>query len=161
MCIRDRYQRRVHGIIIMNICVEMKQTEIIHVEGYPQVEKNPVQANPQYPKSSLTSSEKKDFVAKVYGILIFQLAITYSIVFYSSINPSFGNFCSHSATCTVCGLIVGLCLWATSHIRNLVPENYVALFFFTVAASVLVSALTSQVDPNVVFKLSLLSLGVT
>ena len=90
--------------------------------------------------------EKQGFVRKVMGIVTSQLFVTFLGAFIASVSADFGSFCQNPATMTfsLVGLIAGM-LFALCLGRK-VPWDYLGLLLFTLSMSLLLSAVTANVD---------------
>jgi FtsH-binding integral membrane protein len=101
--------------------------------------------------------EKKGFIQKVLGIVTFQLIVTFFFALIASASSNFGAFCQHPATMAIAlvgyivGVIIALC------VSRQVPWNYIGLWMVTISMSLLVSAITSVIDWQIV----LAAIGIT
>ena len=102
--------------------------------------------------------EKQGFLRKVFGIVTFQLAFTFSLAFIASVSPSFGAFCMHSATVIVSLVFLIIAIIGALVMKNIVPWNYMYLGVFTLSMSLLLSSATALVDPTIVLTAIVLTL---
>ena len=104
------------------------------------------------------------FIRKVYGILSFQLLITFSMVVLSCTSKSFSNFQVQNTAifflCLVVSLITSITLICFRSIARSTPLNYILLGVFTLCESYLVSFICGVTNPNIVLMAAAMTCGV-
>lgn len=131
---------------------------------HPRVEKGLDQERPyfhtdhsdddEYFKTS--SEERKDFVAKVYGIVSVQLILTSIVILMALASPSFSHFLLRNTwffiLCMIGTVVTELMIVCSPSIARGVPRNYICLFVFTFFESMVVATFCVMVnDPFIVF----------
>lgn len=110
--------------------------------------------------SNLAEDEKFGLIRKVYGILFFQLVVTFSIAFFASgsqVGSPVFNFFNSS------GLLIGSLIFllisaiVVFACYQIVPINYIATLFFTLSMALFISCITCLFDRDTV----LLAIGIT
>jgi FtsH-binding integral membrane protein len=94
--------------------------------------------------------EKEGFLRKVFGIVSFQLVITFIIAFGASASENFGSFCSHPATIIFSLLLLIVGMVCALIFKDKVPWNYCGLISFTVGESFIIASSTAAIDPEIV-----------
>lgn len=107
-------------------------------------------ASPAFHEEKMPSDEKKGFIKKVYGIVTFQLVITFAMVYLSSYSASFGAFCAHPVTLCMACLLMICCMVGAMCVASRVPYNYIMLIMFTLSMGAMVSACTAAIAPSTV-----------
>ena len=105
----------------------------------------PLQPAAEY---KLQEDEKEGYLRKVYGIVTFQLAISFGLAYLASAYEPFGTFCLNPATIITAFVVFIVSLISSLCVKNKVPFNYIALLCFTVSMGLLLSTLTVWFDPR-------------
>ena len=103
-----------------------------------------------------TVEERKDFVAKVYGIVSVQLILTTIVILIALASPSFSHFLIRNTwffiLCMVGTIVTELMIVCSPSIARGVPRNYICLFVFTFFESMVVATFCVMInDPFIVF----------
>jgi len=104
---------------------------------------------------------RNSFIAKVFGILLFQITLTFFMVFFSLYSHSFqqilltNSFLYIFSLIIIFGILIMLC--CNPNIIRSYPYNYIILIIFTLCLGYTVAMITCLYDPSTV----LLSLFMT
>jgi FtsH-binding integral membrane protein len=93
---------------------------------------------------AITSSIKRNFMLKVFGILLFQFLITFAFIFITQIEKIKLYLFNHYVLCLVLS-VISLVLYVTSFIIfsckpsiiRKVPANYIILFLITISMTIM------------------------
>jgi FtsH-binding integral membrane protein len=106
---------------------------------------------------------KASFIAKVYGIISFQLFITAIMCGISMYSETYLAFQLKNVWIFVISIILTICIVITiscyPEITRAVPLNYIILILFTVFESYSVSIICGIVEPDLVFMAVFLTFG--
>lgn len=104
------------------------------------------------------------FIRKTYGILLFQIAVTFSMCVVSIVSPSFSKFQIDSPgyfwLALIGTLILSICIFCFRSLARKVPTNYILLVSFTLCEAYLVSAICGMTNPRIVIMAAAMTCGV-
>lgn len=104
------------------------------------------------------------FIRKVYAILSVQLLITTAFVGLSIKNSEYNTFISNNPAIAILAIIVNIttayALICYKSLARRVPLNYILLSLFTITEAILVSMITTQYEPKIVFIAACLTAGI-
>ncbi|CAD8108355.1 unnamed protein product [Paramecium sonneborni] len=112
---------------------------------------NPYETDYKGLVSSANSTIRAGFIAKVYAIMSFQLAITFLLILASYyfqnvrnliivINPESVQYTPFTIFCFFIALVVEIAIFCCRKVSRRVPLNYILLIIFTLCFSTLVAA---------------------
>lgn len=104
------------------------------------------------------------FIRKTYGILLFQIGVTFLMCLMSMVSPSFAQFQIANTGLfwlAVIGTIVtSICIFCFRSLSRKVPTNYILLAAFTICEGYLVSAICGMTNPKLVIMAAAMTCGV-
>lgn len=111
------------------------------------------------------STDRLDFIRKVYCILTAQLALTSIFVAVSASVESYRDFISDNVwffiLAILLSLVTMLVLFFVESARRTVPYNYILLFLFTGLEGCSVSCVTAYYDPDTILLAAASTCGLT
>ncbi|KAM3144658.1 hypothetical protein pb186bvf_003265 [Paramecium bursaria] len=94
--------------------------------------------------------ERKGFIVKVYTLLSLQLGVTFLFCVIANFSPGFRDLLTKNNTlsvfswvCFAISFITEIAIFCCKGVAKKVPNNYIALFIFTVTFSVVIAATCS------------------
>ena len=94
-------------------------------------------------ENSIKEKIRKGFIAKVYGIIIYQLVITSIVIYFSLVSPRFKNLLLKSVVLYITNIFLGFFLLLLPicfpQCYRIVPLNYIILTLFTISYSCIIA----------------------
>lgn len=104
------------------------------------------------------------FIRKTYGILLFQIAVTFSMCVVSVLSPTFSRFQIESTgifwMAMISSIVLSICIFCFRSLSRKVPINYILLTAFTLCEAYLVSAICGMTNPRIVVMAAAMTFGV-
>lgn len=141
-----------------NEAVGNKEWKDVNMNG------NQEEDNDLYYNSQWDTEVRLGFIRKVYGILSFQLLMTFFVCAISMTNQKFSQFqVSNPAIfylCIITTIITSIAIVCCRSVARSVPLNYILLGVFTACESYLVSFICGTTNPKLVLMAAAMTCGV-
>ena len=107
---------------------------------------------------------RRDFIRKVYGIILFQLLITTGVIYFSITSKFFYQFILSNPSmlylCIIGVLLTEIPILCCQSVAQKVPLNYILLLIFTLCESYIMAYTTSYYEPLSVLICAALTLAI-